>query len=222
MKTLLSVLISILAFQAQCAISIDASRVIYSGKDKSASLRINNPTSQNYIVQSWLDTGNGSASTKLPMVVTPPLVKLRPDQSAQLRFIYSGSGLPTDRETLYWVNVQEIPPAAEGKNILQFAIRTRLKLFYRPQRIKNSLPEEVRKLRWDKRGTELSFKNDGPLHITLVKIEAKDNKGKSYLLDSVLVPPFNTASVTIPQNAYLNSFKYMNDYGAAVNIPVNK
>lgn len=93
MKTLLAVIIGALAFQTQAAITIDASRVIYSGKDKSASLKINNRSSKNYIVQTWLDTGPETPSSGLPIVATPPLVKLRPEQSAQLRFIYSGTGL---------------------------------------------------------------------------------------------------------------------------------
>lgn len=63
------------------------------------------------------------------MVVTPPIMKVKPDQSAVLRFIYSGKGLPTDRESVYWINVQEIPPRASEPNVMQLAIRTRLKLF---------------------------------------------------------------------------------------------
>ncbi len=54
MKTLLAVIIGALAFQTQAAITIDASRVIYLGKDKSASLKINNRSSKNYIVQTGL------------------------------------------------------------------------------------------------------------------------------------------------------------------------
>ncbi len=46
MKTLLAVIIGALGF-GQAAITIDASRVIYSGKDKSSQL----PKQQNYIVQ---------------------------------------------------------------------------------------------------------------------------------------------------------------------------
>ena len=68
MKTLLAVIIGALAFQTQAAITIDASRVIYSGKDKSASLKINNRSGKNYIVQTWLDTGPETPSSGLPIV----------------------------------------------------------------------------------------------------------------------------------------------------------
>lgn len=72
MKTLLAVIIGALAFQTQAAITIDASRVIYLGKDKSASLKINNRSSKNYIVQTRLDTGPETPSSGLPIVATPP------------------------------------------------------------------------------------------------------------------------------------------------------
>ena len=45
MKTQVAVLLSALAFQACAGITINASRVIYSGKDKVASLNINNRSS---------------------------------------------------------------------------------------------------------------------------------------------------------------------------------
>lgn len=78
MKTLLAVIIGALAFQTQAAITIDASRVIYLGKDKSASLKINNRSSKNYIVQTWLDTGPETPSSGLPIVATPPPGQITP------------------------------------------------------------------------------------------------------------------------------------------------
>lgn len=222
MKTLLAVIIGALAFQTQAAITINASRVIYSGKDKSASLKINNRSSKNYIVQTWLDTGPETPSSGLPIVATPPLVKLRPEQSAQLRFIYSGTGLPADRESLFWVNIQEVPPAPEENNILQFAIRTRLKLFYRPQGIATSLPKAVENLQWQQSANTLSFTNNSPLHITVINAEAIDNKGKIYPLKNFMLLPYSHHAVNIARMQRLHKMKYINDYGAVVDIPIKK
>ncbi|AZB87837.1 hypothetical protein DKE39_000295 [Acinetobacter baumannii] len=33
----------------------------------------------------------------------------------ELKFIYSGQGLPTNQESLFWINIQEIPPTAQEK-----------------------------------------------------------------------------------------------------------
>ncbi|MCS5780527.1 fimbria/pilus periplasmic chaperone [Klebsiella pneumoniae subsp. pneumoniae] len=113
MKTLLAVIIGALAFQTQAAITIDASRVIYSGKDKSASLKINNRSSKNYIVQTWLDTGPETPSSGLPIVATPPLVKLRPEQSATSCALFTQEPvfLPTGK-VCFWVNIQGGPSCA--------------------------------------------------------------------------------------------------------------
>ncbi len=151
-----------------------------------------------------------------------PSVKLRPEQSAQLRFIYSGTGLPADRESLFWVNIQEVPPAPEENNILQFAIRTRLKLFYRPQGIATSLPKAVENLQWQQSANTLSFTNNSPLHITVINAEAIDNKGKIYPLKNFMLLPYSHHAVNIASMQRLHKMKYINDYGAVVDIPIKK
>ena len=97
--------------QAQAAIQIESSRIIYAGNAKSASVKINNFSEDNYIVQTWLDKNEKEKDKNLPMVVMPPLVKLSPAQSAILRFIYSALGLPDDRESVFWVNLHDKPLA---------------------------------------------------------------------------------------------------------------
>ncbi|UNA35255.1 fimbria/pilus periplasmic chaperone [Klebsiella variicola subsp. variicola] len=77
---------------------------------------------------------------------------------------------------MYWVNIQETPPAAVGTHTLQFVVRTRLKLFYRPPAITTTLAREVQKLQWQQSGNHLRFTNSGPLHITLVNGTLIDNK----------------------------------------------
>lgn len=110
-------------------IQVDATRVIYNSESKSTSLSITNDSDDTYMVQTWLDTGDAAQiPTGIPIIVTPPILKLAPQKDAILRFIYSGKGLPQDRESLFWINVQEIPPAPKQDNVLQVAIRTRIKL----------------------------------------------------------------------------------------------
>ncbi len=220
MKTQVAVLLSALAFQACAGITINASRVIYSGKDKVASLNINNRSSTPYKVQIWLDAGLNASRVGLPMVATPPLVYLSPQQSAQLRFIYLGSGLPDDRESLFWVNIQETPPAAVGTHTLQFVVRTRLKLFYRPPAITTTLAREVQKLQWQQSGNNLRFTNLGPLHITLVNGALIDNKGNLSPIRNVMLRPYSSHTVMTTDSTRLYQLNYIDDYGAVVPIPL--
>ena len=220
MKTQVAVLLSALAFQACAGITINASRVIYSGKDKVASLNINNRSSTPYKVQIWLDAGLNASRVGLPMVATPPLVYLSPQQSAQLRFIYLGSGLPDDRESLFWVNIQETPPTAGGNHTLQFVVRTRLKLFYRPPTIATTLVKEVQKLQWQQSGNNLRLTNSGPLHITLVNGALIDNKGHLSLMRNVMLRPYSSPTVMTTDSARLYQLNYIDDDGAVVAIPL--
>ncbi|OAT19398.1 fimbrial biogenesis chaperone [Buttiauxella noackiae] len=204
--------------QAQSAIQIESSRIIYSGNSNSASVKINNISTENYIVQSWLDKGTDKGGEKPPLVVTPPLVKLKPEQSAILRFIYSGNGLPVDRESIFWLNVQEVPPKSKQENVLQLAIRTRLKLFYRPPQVKNTLVDVVKKMSWQIKDNQLLIKNDGPLHITLISVAVADKNGKVSPVNIPMVSPFSTLVVPVAGKTRVVKMNYINDYGAVVAI----
>ncbi len=70
-----------------------------------------------------------------PFIVLPPIVRIEPGKGQSWRLVFNGSRLPQDRESLFWFNLLDIPPEPKnGKtdNYLQLAIRSRIKLFYRP------------------------------------------------------------------------------------------
>nr|AAO52823.1 type 1 fimbrial protein [Edwardsiella tarda] len=77
MKRIVAALLLVSAFAAHAGIQVDATRVIYNGDEKSASLPIHNDSADAYMVQTWLDKGDSTkVENKLPMVVVPPIVKL--------------------------------------------------------------------------------------------------------------------------------------------------
>ena len=216
MKVLLPLILAFTAFSASAAVQIESSRVIYPGANKSASLTIRNTATKDYLVQSWLDgDGKGQEKSSL-MVVTPPLLKLKPAQAATLRFIYSGQGLPEDRESMLWINVQEIPPKANQANVMQLAIRTRLKLFYRPASLTTTIEKEVLKLKKQYIPGGIDFINSGPLNITLSSLKVKDKNGKLRDILPSVVKPFSTEFIALPAGTTLTSFSYINDYGGVI------
>ncbi|MGJ8525424.1 putative fimbrial chaperone LpfB [Halomonadaceae bacterium LMG 33818] len=204
---------------ANAAIQVLSTRVVYSGDSNAATLDLVNNAKQPYMVQSWLDTGDQTQIPKgLPMIVTPPLLKLAPGRHASLRFIYSGHGLPGDKESLFWVNVQEIPPEAKQANVLQIAIRTRIKLFYRPAGIDSSLDNASKSLKWTLKGNALYVSNPSPLHITFASLTAKDGQHTANF-DTDMINPGQTAEVLHGALAkalatnHAFGFEYINDYG---------
>lgn len=53
-----------------------------------------------------------------------------------LRVRYFGRDVALDRETMAWLNVQEVPVAAAADHRMQIAKRIRIKAFLRPQALK--------------------------------------------------------------------------------------
>ncbi|MGJ8513866.1 fimbrial biogenesis chaperone [Carnimonas bestiolae] len=200
------------------AIQLQATRVVYDGSMKAATLGLKNDATRPYMVQSWLDTGDQTQMPKqLPIVVTPPLMKLTPGRSSSLRFIYSGSGLPSDKESLLWINVQEIPPASDQENVLQIAIRSRIKLFYRPAGIATDLDKAAHSLEWHRQGHALVVHNPSALHITFAALKPGHGATVSALSNDMVAPG---ATVKVLEGGVVDSdfahpfgVDYVNDYG---------
>lgn len=222
MKKSLSCALLAFSMNAAAGIQVDATRVVYDGARASASLSISNQSNDTYMVQTWLDSGDAAAMPEdLPVVATPPILKLTSKKEATLRFIYSGSGLPVDRESVLWVNVQEIPPAAKEANVLQVAIRTRIKLFYRPDGLGTTLQKEAETLKWRQSAQTLHIVNEGPLHITLGSIEVTDEAGRVWPVSADMVNPGETLQAPLPTglgSARQVTFSYINDYGGHTQI----
>lgn len=222
MRKLLAATLCCYSLTAFAGIQVDQTRVIYNGGVKSASLDIHNDQPETYMVQTWLDRGDSSKMPKdIPIQVIPPVLKLAGNKEAVLRFIYSGNGLPQDRESVFWVNVQEIPPSAKGENVLQIAIRTRVKLFYRPDGLNTTLQQQAEKLKWHREGSKLVVENNGPLNVTLGVVKVKNAAGKTQDINGDMIKAFDRSTVTLPAGAEKLSqfsFTFINEYGGNTEI----
>ncbi|MFT4020099.1 MAG: molecular chaperone [Acinetobacter sp.] len=204
---------------SHAAIQAMATRIIYDAPDAAATLTIKNNVSKPYMVQTWLENSQGETK-RLPIIVVPPLLKLDAGKESILRFIYSGQGLPNNQESLFWINIQEIPPTATEKNVLQLAIRTRIKLFYRPKEVKTSLDDAVKQLNWFIDGQQLKVMNPSPLHVTIGVVKLNGKTVENLAQD--MVAPHQTITVLKDMPASITNlgFTYINDYGGATTIPI--
>ncbi len=133
--------LSWLASSAHASVVINGTRVIYRAKDREVTIRLSNEGTAPALVQAWLDTGDPNTTpdeSNVPFTLTPPLFRLDPKKGQSLRLIYTQEPLPQDKESLFWLNVLEVPPRADGgassndRNLLQLAFRSRIKVFFRP------------------------------------------------------------------------------------------
>lgn len=198
------------ASAANAGAVIGGTRVIYDGNKKEASISVNNPDSTPYLIQSWVETLNGPTE-KAPFIITPPLYRLDKDQQNVERIVLAGS-LPQDKESLFWLNIKAIPSAPSKDNTLQIAVKTRIKLIYRPAALKGVVPDDqADKLTWQRAGNQLQVTN--PTNVVMnfneIDVNGKKLENVSYVL------PGSTARFDLPAgvNGGAVTFKIINDYG---------
>jgi len=114
---------------------------------------------------------------------------------------------------LFWLNIKSIPPAPRQQNTLQLAIKTRIKLIYRPQALKGSVPEMLAaRLTWKHIGSQLQVSNPTPYYMNFQSISVAGQGVK----DATYVAPNSTASFTLPAGVSTGTvtWKIISDYGA--------
>lgn len=93
------------------------------------------------------------------------------------------TNLPKDRESLFWLNVQEVPPKPEVKygegSVLAIAMNTRVKLIYRPASVKDGRKNAEKQLELEQRGSETWLKNPTPYYMAIVNVK---HDGKDIVL----------------------------------------
>ncbi len=173
---------------AQAGVVINATRIIYNEKSGEATAQLRNQGPSPVLVQSWLDNGDAKSkpdTVKVPFTLTPPVARIDPGKGQALRIVRTGGGLPSNRESLLWLNVLEIPPKASqkiaaGDNLMQFSFRTRIKMFYRPDNLPMTPAQAFEKLDLSLRkgasGYEIVAKNPSPYYLTFRQLELRSAK----------------------------------------------
>ncbi|MEJ5072674.1 molecular chaperone [Enterobacter ludwigii] len=198
---------------AQAGVIVGGTRLIYDGGKKESSLSVTNPDKVAYLIQTWVET-TISGAEKAPFMVTPPLFRLNGGQQNVLRVVRTGGNLPNDKESLYWMNIKAIPSAEvkENQNTLQIAVKSRIKLIFRPQGLKGTPEEVTDQLKWQRNGNSLQVTNPTPFYMNFMEINVA---GKS-VKDVTYVAPGSTAQFALPAGVSGGSvsWKIISDYGA--------
>jgi len=123
---------------ARAGLFASATRVIYAQDTQERSLMLANTNDYPVIVQTWVDGGQADPDVLSPFVSLPSVFQLLPKARRGIRIVLADAqGLPQDRESVFWLNLYEIPPTrrhpdATSGNHLALAMNTQLKIFYRP------------------------------------------------------------------------------------------
>lgn len=218
---------ALVAGTAQAGVVIDATRVVYPAGRREVSVTLHNPGETPALIQAWIDSGDAAArpgKAKSPFVLTPPLFRVDPTKGQTLRLIYSGDALPTDRESIFWLNVLDIPPRTPAdpatSNRLEMAFRHRMKIFFRPENLPGKATDAARAVTWSivrKDGqVSLEAHNPTPFHVSFAGAEVAAVAAQTDML-----PPFSTRQFVLPSDFRVTGpamvkYSFIDDFGALV------
>jgi chaperone protein EcpD len=219
---------------AAAGIVVDGTRVVYPAAKREVTINIRNPADTPALVQAWLDAGDAHAKpgeSKVPFVLTPPLFRLDPTKSQSLRLVYTHDPMPEDRESLFWLNVLDIPPRGATNpdlpNQLELAFKHRMKVFFRPAGLAGSAADAPAQLTWkllpkDGKLVGIQASNPTAYHVSLVQVVAKV-EGHPLNAKADMVDPFARRTFDIPdpvtaptRGAVTIEYSFINDYGGTV------
>ncbi|HGX5180223.1 fimbria/pilus periplasmic chaperone, partial [Escherichia coli] len=137
-----------------------------------------------------------------------------PKSENTLRIIYTGPPLAADRESLFWMNVKTIPSvdknALNGRNVLQLAILSRMKLFLRLIQLQELPAEAPDTLKFSRSGNYINVHNPSPFYVTLVNLQVGNQK-----LGNAMAAPRVNSQIPLPSGVQGKlKFQTVNDYGS--------
>lgn len=210
---------------AQAGVVIGGTRIIYPSDQAEVQVTLKNKDdAKRYLVHSWVSNIDDS---KAPFVITPPIYKLDENRQTLLHVVYTGdkTHLPQDRESLFMANIKSVssvPEELRDKNTLQFAIKTKIKLFYRPATLSDTAAKTAwQSLQFSRRNNQLTIKNPTPFYVTLgqLKVAQKEVKplGKQDTPSalSMMIAPYGEQVFALPTAAHGSvMWTAINDFGA--------
>ncbi|EAC1133319.1 fimbrial chaperone [Salmonella enterica subsp. enterica] len=211
---ILTTVLFLFAAQSYAGIVVGGTRIIFPGDAPDATISIfNKETTLPYLIQVWVDPFDKQDKSKPPFTAIPPVSRLEPRQEKTLRIVKVAGELPKDRESVFWLNIKNIPPSSDKKDTstLEIAIKTRIKMFWRPASIKLTPEKAFANVKWHRQGKQLVMENPNPIHINIMSVSVD---GKDVPLN--MIRPFETLTLNMPEGVGGHSlvWRFINDYGA--------
>ncbi|WP_370612386.1 molecular chaperone [Citrobacter meridianamericanus] len=205
---------------------LDQTRLIFDPAHKSESITLRNASDRVWLIRSWIASYSDDKIKSEDFIITPPIFRLDAQSDLQLRVNAVGKNKhPTDRESVYRINVLAIPPQNEivssvensnNKGQIQFSINTQIKLFYRPTSLNNNsrILSAQRNLSFSSGGGGLTVRNDSPYYVTLFSVTVAGMKIPLDNIDS-MVAPFGQLILKTKKSSRGEKVSYsvVNDYG---------
>lgn len=201
---------------ANAAVTLDRTRIIFDGNQSSINITIRNDNPElPYLAQSWLENALEQKLETGPIIATPPIQRMEPKSTSLVRLSTAPdiAKLPQDRESLFYYNLREIPPKSSEAGVLQIALQSRVKLFYRPESIvAQSKTDWTKYITLTATSSSYTLDNPTPFYLTVIGIGNSQKQSEESDFDAVMIPPKSNQLIKSSKfsTPYLT---YINDYG---------
>lgn len=203
MGRVLAVLLVLCGTDARAALAIIGTRFVYPANAVSLPIKVGNTGDYPILLQAWLDKGEMGADPRqlnVPFVLTPPILRLDPQQRAVLQLRYTGEPLPQDRESVFWINLLEVPPQSAGStHRLRLSYRMRMKVLFRPEGLGGHPAEAARTLSWTfgkEPARVLRVSNPSPYYVSVPRL-ALGSGTHSINFYGITVEPYGTTRIDL-------------------------
>jgi len=189
---------------AHAGVVLANTRVVFPGDARAVTVRLDNRHAHPVLVEAWVEHGAartpdaraGAPFSIVPFAPHPPLVRIEPGKGQALRVHRLPGPLPQDRETLFSLNVLDIPPdlpATSTTSAMKIALHTRVKLFHRPAGLPGTASKAPGALRWRMASDALQIDNPTPYHVSIARVVV----GERIDLRGDMVAPFSVHTLRL-------------------------
>jgi P pilus assembly chaperone PapD len=200
-----------------------STRIVFDEGMSQKSVMLVNTNDYPVFTQVWTDDGEGNPDyTDSPFVVVPAAFNLKPQEIKGVNIIYNKMELPSDRESVYWLNLYEIPAVTKASldsDYLNLAMNTQMKIFYRPNVLKNrNLIDIQKKLKFsfDSVGNTVQIKaeNPTPYYISIMSIKLSNQGASSKVSHATenMISPFSNKVYSLENHEFIKENKNTLEY----------
>lgn len=155
---------------------INSTRVIFNQAESHASVTFRNTTTKTpYLVQVMLTQDAEGVRENTPFSLLPPIFRLEPDSRQQVRINGKPASLPSDRESVFYLNARAIPSTTDTVNTrsnaqIRVGVANVIKLFYRPSNLPMTPGDALQALSFSAVGDGIKAINKSPYYISLASL----------------------------------------------------
>lgn len=217
-KILLGAILLSATLCAKAGVAISGTRFVYEEGKPHLNITLENSDSISYLIKTQVRLpeyviAEQAGIDPVPFVATPPLFVLAAGKRNKLRIVSDGDGLAQNKESLFDLIITAIPSSRSvtTKDSVQIAVRSHLKLFYRPASLRGNPENAYKQLRWTRYEDGIKVENLTPFYVTFFDVRINGQR----MLEPGVIPPFSkqTRDWCNKSPECLISWRSINDFG---------